>query len=402
MTSRSYLISVTILVLVGVVGLLITTQPARASEGLSLEAEGVEAPPKLFGLSGGDWRAYVPDLARATGRGPAFQGMFWTFDDYPWPNTWAVPALDDVVAGGAVPFIEITTSQFDEFVDRGSSQLDALVGTVAEWTSRAPQNRVLIAPFPEANLAAHPWGKDRSAFITGYERVVNAFAEAGVGPNKVRFVFALNGGIPSSLTWADYYPGDDLVDIVGFSKLNRNDPWRGYVESFGQHIAEIRQDLTTTKPILAFQTGSVEEDGDRSRWLRDMFRNLRTEEQVLGAIYFNVEKVEGGKYNDYRILADGQVDPVVVAEYPTWSQPSEAAWIFDGRMDDWEQARIAELEKMGGFVDVEDSVFVNEIALMAEMGITRGCNPPANDRFCPDDPVTRGQMAAFLVRSIDP
>src|SRR5690606_9784835 len=33
-------------------------------------------------------------------------------------------------------------------------------------------------------------------------------------------------------------------------------------------------------------------------------------------------------------------------------------------------------------------------------GITRGCNPPANDRFCPDDHVTRGQMAAFLVRAL--
>src|SRR5690606_21829666 len=36
----------------------------------------------------------------------------------------------------------------------------------------------------------------------------------------------------------------------------------------------------------------------------------------------------------------------------------------------------------------------------AESGITRGCNPPANTRFCPDDYVTRGQMAAFLVRAL--
>ena len=43
--------------------------------------------------------------------------------------------------------------------------------------------------------------------------------------------------------------------------------------------------------------------------------------------------------------------------------------------------------------------FAEAIVWLAEEGITRGCNPPANDRFCPDDPVTRGQMAAFLVRA---
>lgn len=32
--------------------------------------------------------------------------------------------------------------------------------------------------------------------------------------------------------------------------------------------------------------------------------------------------------------------------------------------------------------------------------MTSGCNPPANDRFCPDDLVLRGQMASFLGRAL--
>ena len=51
------------------------------------------------------------------------------------------------------------------------------------------------------------------------------------------------------------------------------------------------------------------------------------------------------------------------------------------------------------FVDDAASVFADDINTLAAAGITKGCNPPVNDRFCPDDPVTRGQMAAFLVRS---
>ena len=59
------------------------------------------------------------------------------------------------------------------------------------------------------------------------------------------------------------------------------------------------------------------------------------------------------------------------------------------------------LEKVEGdsFVDDDGSVFEGDIEALAEAGITRGCNPPANTMFCPDDAVTRGQMAAFLVRA---
>lgn len=53
----------------------------------------------------------------------------------------------------------------------------------------------------------------------------------------------------------------------------------------------------------------------------------------------------------------------------------------------------------GTFVDDDGHTFEADIEWLAAEGITRGCNPPVNDRFCPDDFVTRGQMAAFLVRA---
>ncbi len=51
------------------------------------------------------------------------------------------------------------------------------------------------------------------------------------------------------------------------------------------------------------------------------------------------------------------------------------------------------------FTDDDDSVFENDIDKLATAGITRGCNPPDNTHFCPADYVTRGQMAAFLRRA---
>jgi hypothetical protein len=51
------------------------------------------------------------------------------------------------------------------------------------------------------------------------------------------------------------------------------------------------------------------------------------------------------------------------------------------------------------FVDDDNSVFELDIDRLGTAGVTRGCNPPINDRFCPDQLVTRGQMAAFLARA---
>ena len=51
------------------------------------------------------------------------------------------------------------------------------------------------------------------------------------------------------------------------------------------------------------------------------------------------------------------------------------------------------------FTDVPDTnVFHDDIAWLADAGVTLGCNPPANDQFCPEVDVSRQQMAAFLRR----
>ena len=52
----------------------------------------------------------------------------------------------------------------------------------------------------------------------------------------------------------------------------------------------------------------------------------------------------------------------------------------------------------GTFADDDGNPFEADIEWLATEGITQGC---ALDLFCPKAPVTRGQMASFLVRSLD-
>ena len=60
----------------------------------------------------------------------------------------------------------------------------------------------------------------------------------------------------------------------------------------------------------------------------------------------------------------------------------------------------AALPPGGTFIDDDGHIFEGAIEAIAAEGITKGCNPPTNDRFCPNDKVTRGEMAVFLVRAM--
>ncbi len=62
---------------------------------------------------------------------------------------------------------------------------------------------------------------------------------------------------------------------------------------------------------------------------------------------------------------------------------------------------VGQADAAGTFNDDDGSIHESYIEAIAASGITKGCNPPSNNRFCPDDPVTRGQMAAFLNRALD-
>jgi hypothetical protein len=61
---------------------------------------------------------------------------------------------------------------------------------------------------------------------------------------------------------------------------------------------------------------------------------------------------------------------------------------------------LVKVDPVAGFIDLGGSPFSADIAWLAQSGITTGCSADG-ERFCPLGNVTRGQMAAFLVRALD-
>lgn len=347
--------------------------------------------PTLLGLASKGNDADVEQFANEAGRPPAIFQLFWGLD-LTWPNAWAPAMLTRLEDLGVTAYVEITTTDLDALNSGGQDDdLQGMAGTIGDWLKASPDRQILIAPLPEMNLT-HDWGGDPNGYKAGYQRIRDTFLAEGLGPDQIRFVFAPNGTSDVG-EYDDYYPGDSIVDLIGFAKINRGDPWRDYDVTFQMHIDELRSRISLAKPILITQTASVDDNGDRNAWLNDMFTGLKAHDQVIGAIYFNRDK---SPY-DFRVLVNGNLDPIFESGYADWSSPDEVDWIFDGRMDAWVEDR--EETYTAGFTDIQGHIFQNSIVWLAEQEITTGCNPPANTLFCPDDIVNRGQMAVFLARA---
>ena len=54
----------------------------------------------------------------------------------------------------------------------------------------------------------------------------------------------------------------------------------------------------------------------------------------------------------------------------------------------------------GTFVDDDGNPHEGYIEAIAAAGITSGCNPPINDKYCPDRNLTRGEMAVLLAKTL--
>jgi len=87
----------------------------------------------------------------------------------------------------------------------------------------------------------------------------------------------------------------------------------------------------------------------------------------------------GGRYTTAALPTDAEM------RTPAGPPPAEVQWL------PW-----------SGFWDVVTGhTFAVDIAWMASEAITRGCNPPWRDEYCPERPVTRGEAATFLARALD-
>ncbi len=240
------------------------------------------------------------------------------------------------------------------------------------------------------------------ASLNGYERATDIATPAQVRDDR-RFVFGdANGDGADDLWIVDPHPDGSTIEILTASS--------GFTVSFGvgvnplavseetrlgtgDRLADGRSQLLLTEADVSASLTSVVSGAALSEVAETVAGPGLSSSDIIGHGDY-----DGDGHSDLQVLtADGVLSawrgntPLVGVSAASWFLPAD----FDCPDD------TIPYHHEGRFADDDDSEFQADIEWLAGRGITRGCNPPFGDRFCPGDPVSRGEMAAFLNRALD-
>ncbi|MGE4428025.1 MAG: glycosyltransferase family 2 protein [Solirubrobacteraceae bacterium] len=237
----------------------------------------------------------VGAFAWATGRQP---GTVTWFSDWVQPAP-SLAKLDGVAAIGAVP--QITWEPRDARAPRSQQRFRLarihrgdFDGYAATWARRlATYGRPVMLRFAhEMNHPAYPWGTatgNRPAqFVAAWRHLHAVFARAGA--TNVQWVW---GPSASNFDWA-YYPGDDVVDIIGLTGFNggtelRWNGWRSPETIFAAALEAIRRNAPD-KPVEISEVSTLAEGGNRPAWIEGLFRMAGRYPQLRTISWFNIIK----------------------------------------------------------------------------------------------------------------
>ncbi len=359
-----------------------------------------------------------------------------TFLDFESPDWLITAELNAAWDHGYVPFVNLGAGTVDikwtsEQIANG--ELDFAIHHWAQvfkgWSDEG--KRAFIAPLQEMNGGWVSYGGDPPNYIRAFLRIRQIFKEEGVPSNSVSWVFAPNGwnDPQNGYPFEDYYPGNSVVDVVGFSSFNFGSCWtythsRSFEEIYEPYLDRMSE-MAPGKPIFVAEIGSVPDGLDRAEWFRDTLTKIGMYPGVRGIIYFN--RVETNFLNppicnpvDYRLDASdggGELGEGKEAFRAVVTSPPYGYWSRDSE----EMLSIAFAHSTATFEDVWNATefsgkdntpyYFTWVERLASAHLTSGCSSKTVEfgsgvpsfvyhYYCPGNSVTRGQMAVFLEKGM--
>ncbi len=157
-----------------------------------------------------------------------------------------------------------------------------------------------LRPMHEMNGTWYPWcgtvnGNRPEEFVTVWRHLYRMFGDAGA--TAARWVwspYATSYPATAENAIARYYPGDDVVDVIGLDAYNWGTArlWSRW-ESFAELVRPAYEVVAalTDKPVVIAETASAEAGGDKAAWIRDVYRTLAAHyPRVEAVVWFNADK----------------------------------------------------------------------------------------------------------------
>lgn len=204
-----------------------------------------------------------------------------------------------VAAYGAEPIVSWMPP--DSLRDVASGAWDSYIKSWARGL-KGYGGKVYLRIGHEMNLPNHPWsvgvnGNTGADFIAMWRRTRRLFREKGA--TNVLFVWAPNIRWEGTLPYSECYPGGRHVDWIGLDGYNGGTAldWGGW-QSFEKIFYPSYKELTPKRrPMMVTEVGSVEQGGDKARWISDAFVALKTKMPAFRTILWFNEHGSG----DWRI-----------------------------------------------------------------------------------------------------
>jgi uncharacterized protein YkwD len=262
---------------------------------------------------------------------------------------------------------------------------------------------VAFAPAPAARAATTP-----AAFESCLLQRINA-DRAAAGAPRLALASDLTGEVRGWSAWMS----DNTFRHM--SSAERNPILPSSTFTWGENISWSSDE--NLPDCTSIHKGLMNSSGHRANILNSSFRFVALGAHVdnsgwwITELFFNADGYSaqcGGTFcDDDTSIFEADIERIAAAGItkgcnpPTNNRFCPDAYLTRGTMAAF-LVRALGLTRSGSvdFVDDNHSIFEADIEKLAAAGITKGCNPPANNRFCPDAYVTRGTMAAFLARAL--
>lgn len=323
----------------------------------------------------------------------------WLSSSISGPRHWVPMQLGNIAAAGATPYVQLIVSDLDGLAAGAfDARLEAMTGAFAEFLGDNPGAELFVDILPEANRREKGYGDDPTRFRAAFRRVSSTM-RAALDPSRLRVVYSGNAAMSSDRysihDWLPgapelYWPGGDHADIAGL----RGRPSSADTTASSEFATAFSALASTAGPSVPLVLGPVSVPDAPStaaqlEFLSSAVDFVSAHPQAAGLIWDDVQ----ASGSDFRLL-EGSVTSGVASAVAPLDAPAD--WLFSPSAATWRSAR----RSLPSFGDTASSVFADDIVWLARADVTRGCNPPDNTRFCPDSNVTRGQMAAFLTRAL--
>ena len=134
-------------------------------------------------------------------------------------------------------------------------------------------------------------GKDTDVYISLWRHIRRIFDENGV--NNVLWVWNPHDVSLPDFKWNHpllYYPGDDVVDIIGITGYNtgtyfRGEKWRSFHDIYKPINVEYSDWFD--KPFMITEFGSNSVGGDKAAWITQMFQELPAYPNIKVAVWWS-------------------------------------------------------------------------------------------------------------------